>query len=280
MAMSEAQFRWSVVGAGVALALGIASVRFFGSTKLPPEVAATATVTGTSTQLMSQTSGSQAVYLDLIARDAAAAGVRVPTIDELKQPLPYATDQTRHVLEVGGPPVTTLGLALAAVQSGDSITLEIANTTDKDLAYRIVSVPTPATASCNSARPLPFNAMVIAKGTREVRVECSHRKGLVVAVTRVEVMEVPPLGRWYLSAVPPELAGIEARIARGHRGPQITEKCSPLMGEALRSDIENGEIQWRDLVDFYARHRCQTFQFPMTYRAFTAGDPRDLPVVQ
>ena len=48
--------------------------------------------------------------------------------------------------------------------------------------------------------------------------------------------------------------------------------------EAVRAGLERGEIGWRDLVDFYARHRCQTYQFPISYRAFSAEGAMRLPV--
>lgn len=280
MAISDAQFRFGVVGASVALALAVASFRFCGSVALPPKQTTAAPVAGNAKQLMSKTSGTQSVYLDMLAKDAALAGARVPSLDDMRRELPATSDATRRVLEVGQPAIKINGLELAAVRAGDAIGLDIHNTTDKDLAYLVATTPTPASRQCNSARPLPFNAMVIGKGKRELRVECGAVPGMVIAVTRVETVEVSPLSAFYLSIVPPALVGIEDRISRGHRGPEIKEKCSPLMGEALRSRIENGEIRWRDLVDFYARHRCQTFQFPMGYRAFTANDTRELPVTQ
>lgn len=280
MAISDAQFRLGVVGAGIALALAVGSFRFCGSVSLPPKQTTAAPVAGNAKQLMNKTSGTQSVYVDMLAKDAATAGVRVPSLDDMRRELAATSDTTRRVLEVGAPAIKVGGLEIAAKRAGDAIGLEIYNTTGKDLAYLVATTPTPASTACNSARPLPFNAMVIGKGQRELRIECGFVPGMVIALTRVETVELAPLSAFYLSIVPPELVGIEDRIARGHRGPSIKEKCSPLMGEALRSGIESGEIRWRDLVDFYARHRCQTFQFPVGYRAFTADDPRPLPVTQ
>ncbi len=51
------------------------------------------------------------------------------------------------------------------------------------------------------------------------------------------------------------------------------------MSQAVRSGIERHEISWRDLVDFYARHRCQTYQFPTSYRALTSDGERPIPAV-
>jgi hypothetical protein len=52
-----------------------------------------------------------------------------------------------------------------------------------------------------------------------------------------------------------------------------------VLGQAVRNGIESGEIGWRDLVDFYARHRCQTYTFPLEYRAFNVDGQRTLPAL-
>jgi hypothetical protein len=92
-------------------------------------------------------------------------------------------------------------------------------------------------------------------------------------------VEVSALSAWYLNHVPPSIVGIQPRIARGHLVNGVTERCSPVLPQAVRSGLERGEIGWRDLVDFYARHRCQTYQFPLSYRAFKADGERTVPAV-
>jgi len=47
----------------------------------------------------------------------------------------------------------------------------------------------------------------------------------------------------------------------------------------VRSGIERGDITWRDLADFYARHRCQTYPFPPKYHAFRENGEQALPAV-
>jgi len=79
-----------------------------------------------------------------------------------------------------------------------------------------------------------------------------------------------------LNHVPPAIVGIDPRVARGHR-PATTQRCTSAVSQAGRSGLERGEIGWRDLVDFYARHRCQTYQFPLTYRAFNRDNERTVP---
>jgi hypothetical protein len=51
------------------------------------------------------------------------------------------------------------------------------------------------------------------------------------------------------------------------------------MPQVVRSGLENGRIGWRDLVDFYARHRCQTYEFPIAYRALKSDGERPIPAV-
>jgi hypothetical protein len=276
--VSDAQFRASVAGAAVLLVAGITVVRFCGSVSLPPKPDEPV-VRRNAAQLADQVNASPALYQEYLAKDAAEAGVRTPTYDQMKQKLLYRVDEGRRVLEVGDAPVSMAGLELSAHQSGDAIVLEIRNTTKADLGYRVETEPTPKFASCTNVEPLQFNALVIGEGQREVRVECTWREGIAIAVTRVESIELGALSAWYVGQVPPLQLGIEQRIARGHRKPKMTGRCIGLASQAVRSGIENGEIGWRDLVDFYARHRCQTYPFPLTYRAFTADGQRSIPAI-
>jgi len=79
--------------------------------------------------------------------------------------------------------------------------------------------------------------------------------------------------------VPPQVVGVEDRLARGHRGESGKQMCSPVVSAAVKGGLDKGDIGWRDLADFYARHRCQTYQFPSSYRAFKSDGERGLPAV-
>lgn len=284
VAISEGQFRNGVIAGAIVLAVGISAIRFCGSVALPPKPsppAGTAEPGESSDQLLSRTANQPAAYRDFLAQDALAAGIRTPSVEDLARKLPYRVDDARHVLDVGKRGTVIAGLEITVVRAGESIALDIRNTTASDVAYLVVSAPTPSVAGCETARPLPFNAMVLGKGERETRVECEWRAGMAIAINRVETLELSPLSAWYVNHVPPEVIGIERRIARGHRGltdKDPKEKCVLMLGQAVRSGIENGEIAWRDLVDFYARHRCQTYTFPLGYRAFATDGQHSLPV--
>jgi hypothetical protein len=282
VAISDGHFRASVIGGGIALVLGITAIRFCGSVPLPPRsprgaAPAHAEVSGTSSDPLAASASFPAMYQDLLARDAAAAGLPKPTIEEMSRKLPYRVDEGRRVLEVGQRPIEIAGLRIAAVQAGDALGLEIRNESRVALAYLVVTQPTPP-VDCSAARPLPVNAMVIGAQQRETRVECVWREGVAIEVSRIETMELPPLSARYVSQVPPSVVGIEDRIARGHHIDGAGERCSSIVPQALKNGLERGEIGWRDLIDFYARHRCQTYQFPVTYRAFTRNGAMRLPV--
>lgn len=266
VAITDAQFKIGVVATGIALAAMISVGRFCGSVSLPPKPLPPATVSNTPSELIAQAAAAPAVYKDYLAKDAAAAGVAVPTLDEMTRKLPYRFNDKRWILELDQPAIEIAGLKLAITRSREGLALEIENATGAEISYNIVSAPQPTTSGCNSAQALPFNAMVLAKGGRAKRIECAWRAGMSLAITRVELVELSPLSAWYLDRVPPPLVGLDPRIARGHRGPDGAN-CSAITSHALESGLKSGEIVWRDLVDFYARYRCQTYQFPLIYRA-------------
>jgi hypothetical protein len=76
-----------------------------------------------------------------------------------------------------------------------------------------------------------------------------------------------------------EVPGPGEGAGRGPReGARRGPRCTSIVPQALRIGLERGEIGWRDLIDFYARHPCQTYQFSMTYQAFTGNGAQRLPV--
>ncbi len=275
----DAQFRVGVVVGGIVLVAVITSLRFCGSLSLPAKPPPLQEPQGTQRQLLSSTASSPSVYRDYIEHDAAAAGVRVPTVGEMSKKLVYRVDDSRQVLEPGKPATEVAGLRLRAERSGDALVLVIQNLVESDLAYNVVTtIADGSTSTCTSVPARPINAMVIARGASESRTECAWRDGMAIAVTKVETLEVGPLSSYYLSEAPPALVGLDPRTARGHRGAETKEPCSGVVPRVVTAGVERGDLGWRDLADFYARHRCQSFQFPMTYRAFKSDNERQLPV--
>jgi hypothetical protein len=278
--ISDAQFRLGAIGGAVLLALGVAGWRFCGSVDLPPKPnMPTGVASGTSSQLLEEANSSPVIYQDYLAKDATAAGVHVPTYEEMSRKFPHRFDEGRRVLEVGDPAIEIAGLRLVTRRSGNSLVLEVENVTRSDLAYLVVTEPTPNIAGCTRVAPLSFNAIVIARGQREARVECVWRAGMALAVLRVETVEVAGLSSWYLNQLSPAELGLDERTARGHRQPKTKERCSSYVSQTVRAGLERGQIGWHDLVDFYARHRCQTYSFPSSYRAFSADGQRKIPAI-
>ena len=275
----DPQFRISVLAGGLVLVGVITYLRFCGALSLPDKPPAPTGPSGTQRQLLSQTAASPGMYLNFLERDAASAGVRTPTTDEMARKLAYHADDARHVLELGKPSIEVAGLRLRIERSGDAVVLQIQNLLKSDAAYEVTTTPSIGAGLCNSARPLPFNAMVIAKGASDARTECVFREGISIVVTKVETVEVGALSAYYLSEVPPTLVGVEERIARGHHGVETKEPCAAVVSQVVRSGMDRGDIGWRDLVDFYARHRCQTYQFPSSYRAFKSDNEHPVPVI-
>jgi hypothetical protein len=273
----DPQFRIGVLVGGVVLVAVITYLRFCGEMSLPQKPPPPAGPTGTQRQLLSKTTASPSMYKDYLEHDAATAGVKVPSVEDMARKLAYRVDEARHVLEPGQPAIELAGVRLRVERSGDTVVMTIQNLVASDLAYEVTTQPSTGTYPCNSVRALPINAMVIAKGQSETRTECAWRDGMSIIVTKVETIEVPPLSSYYLSQVPPSVVGIDARIARGHHVVESKEPCSAVTSQVVRTSLDRGEIGWRDLVDFYARHRCQTFQFPSTYRAFKSDGEREIP---
>src|SRR5687768_1470641 len=143
VAISDGQFRLAVIAGAVVLGLGISTVRFCGSVSLPPKPAPPSGVSGTTRDLLSNSTGAPAVYQDFLARDATAAGVSTPAYEDMTRKLAFRSDETRHVLEVGEAAIEVAGLKISAVRANDTIALEIQNTTNDDLAYFIQSSPVP-----------------------------------------------------------------------------------------------------------------------------------------
>lgn len=277
--MFDQQYRLGVLAGAVALVAVITYLRFCGSVGLPGKPPPPTGPSGTQTQLLSRSATSPTVYKGFLDSDASAAGVRTPSIEEMQRKLAYRVDEGRHVLEPGKPPIEVAGLRLRLERGSDQVVLVIQNVLESAVAYHVASTPSGGAVSCNSARPLAFNAMVIAKGSSERRTECTWRDGMSIIVTKVESIELSPLSAWYISQLPPQVVGIEDRIARGHRGVETKEQCSAVQSAAARTGLDRGDIGWRDLIDFYSRHRCQTYRFPSNYRAFKSDGEHPVPAV-
>jgi hypothetical protein len=109
------------------------------------------------------------------------------------------------------------------------------------------------------------------------RTECVLDRGARPTLETVESIALPELGYYYVSRLPPAHIGLDPRTARGHKAAK-GEACSYVPEQAIRIGLQKGTVSWRDVIDFYARHRCETYLFPVGYRAISRPGERRLPV--
>jgi len=95
----------------------------------------------------------------------------------------------------------------------------------------------------------------------------------------VEVIKLSPLQYVYVSNLVPEKIGLEPRAARGHRPAVKQRLCHMVSSAAVYRALESGATTWHDMIDFYARHRCQTYSFPVGYKAFQTDGEKPQPAV-
>lgn len=276
--------RWGTIGGVVAICLGLASVAMCGDVALPDKPPPP-TMSGSVQDVMKSSSATQASWRAGLERDAAIAGLPAPGNDVMAKKLLYRVDEQPRVIAPGEGSAEVAGLRLTAStereegRNRQALLLTIENLTDSDLAYHVVSTPRPGGAACNDRLLLAHNAIVVPRGGKVTRSECVFRAGMSLSITRVETIALPPLSSVYVSRVPPAAVGADARLSRGHRPslPAGMSVCTTVASQTVRRDIENGETTWRDLVDFYARHSCASYQFPEGYRAFEKDGAQALP---
>ncbi|MDZ4695041.1 MAG: hypothetical protein SGI86_07795 [Deltaproteobacteria bacterium] len=228
---------------------------------------------------------SQPIYQALVEQDAKRWNVAIPTQEEFSQPIPYFDEVRGGRVLKPGKPVDTRHLKIEllidkrqATVDGqsfrtDHLVLTITNKTDKFLAYR-VATEVPRTVNCTTKGDIPHNAIVISPNRTIERSECLFRKDLVITLAAVEVMELGPLSAVYVSRLPPTLVLYDPRTASSHM-PLANPMCRQTVNwQEIRAGVESNQFDWKDLIDFYARHSCDEYTFFKGYRLReTAGDP-------
>lgn len=270
--------RIGVTAGAIGLALAISTLQFCGSVSLPAKPPPPVETLAASQAALRQSTQTESSWVANLEKDALAAAVEAPTAQQMSKKLVMRADEGARTLAPGEPAIEAAGLRLSAVASGGTLALVIENRTSTDLAYRVVTRVRPD-GGCARRDVEPYNANVVARGGREVRTECTYRDGMSLEISRIESIELSPLSAYYVSKVPPRALGADARLSVGHEPelPGGAQPCNIAVSQALRAGLDSGAIQWRDLVDFYARHRCETYQFPLEYRAFVRDGERPLP---
>jgi hypothetical protein len=281
----DRRFQLAVIAGAAVLAAALFALRFCSGVPMPPRPPPPRLDTATARDVLASADATPLAYKGYVEGDAEAAGLPAPSVAAMGRRLPYLVDRARRALAPGDPPVEIAGLRLQAVVErtggSDNLVLVIDNPGDADLAYDVVTKPSFGTQGCNQRSVISFNAMVVARHATERRSECLYRSGMVLGVERVETLALMPLESFYVSRVPPHAVGIEPRLEQGHKPslPARVSVCNIAMSQSIRAALEQGAVTWRDLVDFYARHRCDTYRFPESYRAFEQDSERPLPVV-
>lgn len=235
-------------------------------------------------QVIQETKSNVDAFLQGAKSDASLAGVPAPTLDELSRALVFHRSDQRRTLVPDSAPIELAGLRIAAKSyrppnSEKLVVLEIHNPGTVPLAYSIDTQISIGDNACMGRTLLEHNAVVVEPGKTERRSECEFKRGIEVYVNRVEAAELSPLGAYYLSRLQPQALGVRDRIAHGHKPklPTGVGTCGIAMDAIVRSGFQDGSVEWRDLVDFYARHSCESYQFYQGYKAFTSDAERPLP---
>jgi len=280
--MGERTFKLIVSGATAAIVVAIVSIRFCGTLSVPAKPPPPTFSMAKAENVLIATSATPEAWEAYVEKDANTAGVAVPGMDDMRALFPHRLDEGSRKLAPGDPPLDVAGLRLSVELDGSpkSLVLVIENLGETDLAYQIVTRPTGNPAACHSREIFRYDANVVGTRRRERRSECTNRDGLELRIERVETMELNPLSAWYVSRLPAGVLTTDARLTKGHAPLNQAPLCNVVMSQGVRSGLASGQIEWRDLVDFYARHRCDTYHFPMGYKAFRKSGERPLPAVE
>jgi hypothetical protein len=230
------------------------------------------------------------IYKAYLEQDSSTYGVSRTEPADLDAPFPYEKTEAPRELAPGGPAIDTGMLRISArveklevhsrkgQSAAEHLVLRIENKRPRPVAYRVQTTFGPGSdESCGAKGSLPHNAMAIPANGSVERTECFYRERMVVTVEEIEAMELPPLSYFYVSRIYPPHIGASGRTSANHETP-AGAVCSTVPQQSILIGMEKGTVSWRDVVDFYARHRCETYDFPLGYRAFTQKSQYRLPV--
>jgi hypothetical protein len=287
--MTDSAFRVAVAVAAMALAGAIARISFCRGGELPAIPARPRAKPVPVATVTAAVEADPGVYAEQLARDSRVLRVEPPaTPADMARALVFESHEQPIVLVPKGKSGTSaevlglrLSLAVTPIEGTPrrQMVLTIENTSDAYLAYRVVSRPSQGTRPCHDKLDLAHNAIALAPGEKIRRSECIYRSGYRLFVNRVETAVLPKLSYYYVSSLPPSALSLDLLSSRGHRPIGGRQLCRVFQSAALEEAVRTGQTTWRDLVDFYARHACQTFTFPPGYTAFSRDGERPLPAV-
>lgn len=277
---SEGRFRLAAYIGTAGAFLFLLSMRFDGAFALPPKPKPPA---APSARVLDEMKYNADYYREILLEDSRKFALNPPaSVEEMGKRFPYENLEQQKRLAPGGTlDLGTLKLT-ARVEKRDNwrdphLVLRIENTTDQPVAYSVQTSTGRDPARCLKKANLQHNAMAIPARQFVDRTECMYREGMEFAILRVETVRLPALSYHYVSRLDPLDLVMDERASKGHEAP-AGGLCKSLNNQIIRVDMQRQKVSWRDIIDFYARHRCEEYAWPRGYRAFNADGQYTLPV--
>ncbi len=279
--VTDSQYRIIVALAGIGLVAGLTTWQFCGDVRIAAKPPAPILRGKTAGELFTTSTQTNSVWAGYLESDAHTAGIAVPSQAEVAKVLRWREGQTATDLTINSPAVDLARMSMSFKHdtATDNAVVILTNTSDHPLAYHVTAATSASSYVCNNVKPSPHNTMVVAARSSETVAVCQFRDGITANI-KLQTIELTPLAAYYVQQVPPTLIGMDDKLAKIHHNDRATRSsCDTKPSSGVKGGLGNGKIRWRDLIDFYARHRCETYRFPFTYRAFTTDGERPLPAV-
>jgi hypothetical protein len=261
-----------------ALAIGAGTFALHASSTPPPAPERPRPPPPTASLINSELRFSPVFYRTQLEQDAKTFGIPPVAWDEIIQPNPYfdelkqkqrlrvkAPIETRH-LKVSLEISKTLSVIEGQSMNVDHLILRIENRTPVYLAYR-VQTNVADKRRCMNKGEIPHNAIALAPNETIMRTECLYRREEAVDINSIEVIELPAISAYYASRLPPNATLYDSRTFSGHTGFRGKDTCQQTFSwREIKEGIDQKAFEWRDVLDFYARHNCSEYSFFKTYR--------------
>ncbi len=151
----------------------------------------------------------------------------------------------------------------------------VANVSKEPVAY-FLRATSDRVGHCSVKGSRAHNAMALLPGEEAHVVVCAGEGG--ARIERLETVTLSKLGYYYVSQLSPEAAAHEPNVINAHTPPKGVRKCTGVDTAALGSFIRREDTRWVDIVDYFSRHSCDRFTYPLGYRVQTRTVEK-LPIV-
>ncbi len=223
-----------------------------------------------------------------IAKDLEKHGLAAMTVDELRQPQAYFDELDKPVVLRAGRSWSSEHVSVkastekvrfqqrGAVISARHSVATVKNISDSPVAY-FMDIGSGDERECKARGGRMHNAMALLPGEVAEIAVCAGDGA--VEIREVKTLEITPLGYLYFSRVPPVAVGHDAVTGQAHRPQARVDICTRVPAVKLANYLRTEAVAWRDLADFYARHPCDEFQFPASYK-HTSAPLEELPATR